>query len=961
MSILGLSLRLIVFYRLLIRLLLFTVFVSNYISFASEQQPFCHDEERLALLQFKDSFVINKSTSSFEGAYPKVLQWNSGSNCCLWDGIDCDEETGHVIGLDLGSSCLFGSINSSSTLFTLVHLQMLSVADNHFNFSQIPAAIGQLSSLTFLNLSSSAFYGQVPLEISNLSKLSSLDMSSNYDPDTGEKFLLLRNPNLKTLVQNLSGLEILILSYVDISSDIPDLLTNFTSLTTLHLRECELYGDFPPELFQLPNLQSLIVQFNENLTGRLPEFRQRSPLTTLRLRGTKFFGSLPYSIEKLDSLDMLDVKYCNFSGPIPFSLGKLTHLTYLNLKGNNFSGDIPSSLRNLTHLTTLSIGENQITGPIPLWLGNLTKLSKLSLQDNLLHGTVPQSLSMLVNLEKLNIRYNNLGGNLKFDMFFNMKNLTHLRLGHNNLSLIFGEENRNATVSKFKVLHLGSCNLRKFPNFLRHQNELELLTLGGNKISGKIPNWMWNTSKNTLMKLHVSNNFLTGFDQIPAVLPWVNLGLFDISSNMLQVELPIPPPSIARYDVSNNMLTGEIPPVFCNMSSLHILDLSDNNLGGIIPQCLGNSSSSLSVLNLRNNSFHGIIPPLCSSNNASQLKMIDVSYNQFQGKLPRSLSNCLMLEAIVVSNNQLHGSFPSWLGSLPDLKLLILHRNGFYGSIEKPKQDFYFSNLQVLDLSSNNFTGELPSQYIFHWNALNSIKSNANGLTYMGANMYYSTNSTTGYDTTIEERYRITIMSKGVATYFDSIQDVFAFIDLSDNIFEGEISDLFGNLKALHSLNFSNNMLTGCIPSSLWNLSELESLDLSRNNLSCHIPQELTQLGFLSSFNVSHNNLTGPIPQGKQFNAFDSSSYDGNPELCGDPLPKKCGNSQSPPSPFEDYRKDSKSILKKDWMFILAGYISGLVVGVVLADIAMEKTPGWFHWFVDVLSEWRKPRRGRRT
>ncbi|XP_048326278.1 receptor-like protein 7 [Ziziphus jujuba] len=857
---------LIVFHRLLIRLLLFTIFVSNYISFASVQQLFCHDEERSALLQFKDSFVIDKSASSFEGAYPKVLQWKSSSNCCLWDGIDCDAETGHVIGLDLSSSCLFGSINSNSTLFTLVHLQMLSLADNHFNFSQIPAAIVQLSGLTYLNLSSSTLYGQVPFEISNLTRLSSLDVSSNYDPDTGEKFLQLRNPKFKTLVRNLLGLEILILSYVDISSEVPDLLTNFTSLTTLHLSKCELYGDFPAKLFQLPNLQSLIVQFNENLTGRFPEFQQRSPLTTLRLRGTKFSGSLPYSIEKLDSLDMLDVRSCNFSGPIPFSLGKLTQLTYLNLRGNNFSGEIPSSLRNLIHLTLLSIAENQITGPIPLWLGNLTKLTMLRLQHNLLHGPVPQSLSMLVNLEKLNIRDNNLGGNLKFDMFINMKSLTHLRLGHTNLSLIFGKANRNATSHQFKSLDMSSCKLRKFPHFLRHQNELEVLLLGGNKISGQIPIWMWNTSTHTLIELDVRNNSLRGFDQLPnQVLPWINLAMFDISLNKFLGPLPIPPPSIVHYDVSKNMLTGEMPPLFCTMSSLRNLDLSNNNLDGIVPKCLGNSSSALSILSLRNNSFHGMIPQLCSSNNGSQLKIIDISYNQLQGKLPRSLSHCLMLEAIIVSNNQLRDSFPSWLGSLPELKLLILHQNGFYGTIEKPKKDLDFSNLQVLDMSSNSFT---------------------------------------------------------------------------DNRFEGEISEVFGNLKALHSLNFSNNMLTGCIPSSFGNLTELESLDLSQNNLSCRIPQELKQLGFLASFNVSHNNLTGPIPQGKQFYAFDSSSFYENPELCGEPLLKKCGNSESLPSPPEDDHEDSKSIFKMDWIFILAGYISGLVVGVVLADIMMKRTPG---------------------
>ncbi|PON60867.1 LRR domain containing protein [Parasponia andersonii] len=130
------------------------------------QQP-CHEEERSALLQFKHSFTIDASASKFQGAYPKVSSWKAQGkrrNCCEWDGIECDEKTGHVIGVDLSSSCLFGSTNSNSTLFRLVHLQRLNLADNHFNFSRIPTAIGRLSMLTSLNLSASMFSGQSQLK-----------------------------------------------------------------------------------------------------------------------------------------------------------------------------------------------------------------------------------------------------------------------------------------------------------------------------------------------------------------------------------------------------------------------------------------------------------------------------------------------------------------------------------------------------------------------------------------------------------------------------------------------------------------------------------------------------------------------------------------------------------------------------------------------------------------------------
>ena len=73
-------------------------------SFPSDQ-PLCHDDECSALLQFKKSFIINKSVSLYDPiANHRVETWTlegENSDCCSGDGVDCDEDTGHVIGLDL--------------------------------------------------------------------------------------------------------------------------------------------------------------------------------------------------------------------------------------------------------------------------------------------------------------------------------------------------------------------------------------------------------------------------------------------------------------------------------------------------------------------------------------------------------------------------------------------------------------------------------------------------------------------------------------------------------------------------------------------------------------------------------------------------------------------------------------------------------------------------------------------
>ncbi|XP_060671049.1 receptor-like protein 7 [Ziziphus jujuba] len=270
------------------------IMVAN--SFTSVQ-PACHEDESFALMQFKDSFAIHKSASLCD---PKVLQWKShgvnSNNCCSWDGVQCDGKTGHVIGLDLSSSCLSGSINSNSTLFNLVHLQSLNLAGNNFNYFEIRVSVGQLMSLTYLNLSGSAFSGQIPLEISNLFKLSHLDLSFNYDEIARTKLLKLQSPNMSTLLQNLTSLEVLDLSEVEISSMVPDFLANFTSFTSIILYDYGLKGEFPAAIFQLPNLRILDVGANGNLKGCFPKFHNKSPLRELRLGGSGFSGSVPSSI-----------------------------------------------------------------------------------------------------------------------------------------------------------------------------------------------------------------------------------------------------------------------------------------------------------------------------------------------------------------------------------------------------------------------------------------------------------------------------------------------------------------------------------------------------------------------------------------------------------------------------------------------------------------------------------------
>jgi Leucine-rich repeat (LRR) protein len=462
---------------------------------------------------------------------------------------------------------------------------------------------------------------------------------------------------------------------------------------------------------------------------------------------------------------------------------------------------------------------------------------------------------------------------------------------------------------------------------------LELLDLADDKLEGHIPKWFMNMSTITLESLSLARNLLTGFQQSFDVLPWKNLRSLQLYSNKLQGSLPIPPPAIFEYKVSNNKLNGEIPEVICDLTSLSVLELSNNNLSGKLPPCLGSKSRTASVLNLRNNSFSGDIPETFTS--GCSLRVVDFSQNKLEGKIPKSLANCTKLEILNLEQNNINDVFPSWVGVLPNLRILILRSNGLRGVIGKPKTNVEFPRLQIVDLSNNSFKGKLPLELFRNWTAMKTV--NKKHFIYMQANTRFQISH---YTMNHKYEYSMTMTNKGVMRLYEKIQDSLTAIDLSNNGFEGGIPEVLGDLKELHLLNLSNNFLSGGIPLSLSNLKELEALDLSQNKLSGEIPGKLAQLTFLEVLNVSHNFLSGRIPRGNQFKTFDNTSFDANPGLCGEPLSKECGNDEdSLPAAKED--EGSGYPLEFGWKVVVIGYASGLVIGVILGCAMNTRKYEW--------------------
>nr|XP_048330848.1 putative receptor like protein 25 [Ziziphus jujuba var. spinosa] len=152
---------------------------------------------------------------------------------------------------------------------------------------------------------------------------------------------------------------------------------------------------------------------------------------------------------------------------------------------------------------------------------------------------------------------------------------------------------------------------------------------------------------------------------------------------------------------SNDNLSGSFPK-FLSGSMLKLLDLSFTKFSGKVPNSIGNLKS-LNILTLNHCSVSGSIPS--SIGNLTELKYLDLSENEFSGQIPYSLAN---LTHIDFSNNKFYGEIPSLIGDARDLIVLNLSSNNFAGYI--PSSLGNLIELESLDLSYNELSGGIPQQ-----------------------------------------------------------------------------------------------------------------------------------------------------------------------------------------------------------------------------------------------------------
>jgi hypothetical protein len=164
------------------------------------------------------------------------------------------------------------------------------------------------------------------------------------------------------------------------------------------------------------------------------------------------------------------------------------------------------------------------------------------------------------------------------------------------------------------------------------------------------------------------------------------------------------------------------------------------------------------------NKFQGSIPESWIRGSLRVINLSDQndSKGNYQGCWPR------MLKVLDLSDNQFIDRFPFWVGHLPNLEVLILLSNKFNGPVGIPQTYFKFPNIRTLDISYNNFIGNLPFELLENWAARKFEK--VHSLTYIPENSDFEIEEGYGYNDQAEAyTYIMTMTNKGRYVLYEKV------------------------------------------------------------------------------------------------------------------------------------------------------------------------------------------------
>ncbi|GAU17853.1 hypothetical protein TSUD_329790 [Trifolium subterraneum] len=324
----------------------------------------------------------------------------------------------------------------------------------------------------------------------------------------------------------------------------------------------------------------------------------------------------------------------SLTGTLPPNINSLTNLTHIDLHNNSLNGPLPD-FGNLIMLQTISLGHNNFTGSIPdntfRYLSDLRTLN-LSNNMNLSHWEFPTNyLPYSGSLHTLDFEATNMIGSFSDNIFNSYRNLNTLIISNNQMKGVLPPSLGKSGV---RYLRLDNNGFLGTIDIISTMANLSQAWLQNNDFTGQIPNMSKCTN---LFDLQLQTNTFTGLVP-PSLLSLTSLKIVNLGQNGLQGPLPefrkaLGSPQYLATTGNNvctggqwlqmmpdrvqikcergkivsfmicyvTLLDGPIPQSLTTLPQLQFLDVSNNNLSGLIPKF-----SSKVKLNTTSNNLLGI-------------------------------------------------------------------------------------------------------------------------------------------------------------------------------------------------------------------------------------------------------------------------------------------------------------------------------------------------------------------
>ncbi|KAK1550844.1 hypothetical protein Q3G72_025793 [Acer saccharum] len=514
--------------------------------------------------------------------------------------------------------------------------------------------------------------------------------------------------------------------------------------------------------------------------------------------------------------------------------------------GTNLNISVLQSIGRLTSLDTLSLSNCNLEGTLPDQGGlcELVHLRVLYLYGNNLKGALPSCFGNLTSLQVLSLFYNQFSGNISLSPLMALISIQQLYLSYNHFQIpislepFFNHSKLKSFTCKNNDLYAETELHSLAPKF-----QLNSIRMSGCK--GTFPKFLYH--QHDLQAVDLSHSNFTG------LFPY---WLLENNTQLLHLVL------------LNNSLMGPLPLPIHSHVNLMMLDTSMNNFNRHIPAEVGAYFPGLTILNMSKNALEGNIPS--SIGDMKSLISLDLSHNHLSGEIPEHLAKgCFFLQFLVLSNNILQGQIFSANFNLINLVSLQLDGNHFHGKI--PDSLYNASSIMGLYLSDNQLSGKIPG-WLGNLTELEEFVMPNNHLEGPIPPEFCQ----------LENLLVLNLAGNSIS----DIPSCFSpsslkQVHLSRNMIQGELRDSFRNSSSMVTLDLGYNRINGSIPNWIGGLFNLTYLILNNNNLQV--------------FSVAYNNLSGrTLGVVAQFATFNASSYEGNPLLCGLPLPKSCDTIESP-------------------------------------------------------------------